>query len=111
MMATRQVHSIDQSKEREGCLLLWLEGNVLFSLNESALVVWADMEKYPEGVSTVELVDSLELYYTECGVPRVRLEQDVRELIGRLLERGFVTEEEVKGSGAKYRIKDDVFGT
>ncbi len=110
-MVVSQVHSIDQSKERDGCLLLWFEGNVLFSLNESASVVWAEIEKYPEGVSTKELVNRLEQYYSECGVRKVRLEQDVRELIGRLLERGFLTEKGVKGSGSKYRVKNDVFGT
>src|SRR6266446_3353174 len=106
MMVVSQVHSIDQSKERDGCLLLWFAGNVLFSLNESALVVWAEMERNPEEVSSEQLVEYLDEYYSGCHVSKVRLRQDVRELIGCLLERGFVRVLEGKGDSAKFKIKE-----
>jgi hypothetical protein len=77
-----ETDSSDRSfDQRDGCLLLWFEGNVLFSLNQTALVVWSEMEKCPEGVSVEELVDGLVLYYSECEVPKARIQVDVIELI------------------------------
>jgi len=110
MFAT-QAHSIDQSQERDGCLLLWLEGNVLFSLNESALVIWAEMERNSKGALREQLVEYLCKYYTGCDVSKVRLRQDVRDLIDHLLKRGFLTREDVNGGPPSYRIKEDVFRT
>jgi len=102
---------IEQSKDRDGCLLLWLEGNALFSLNESALVIWAEMERNPNGTSSEQLVEYLDEYYSGCDVPKVRLRHDVRDLIDHLLKRGFLIRMDVKGGPSSYRIKDDVFRT
>jgi len=110
-MSATQAHSIDQSQEKDGCLLLWLEGNVLFSLNESALVIWAEMERNPNGTSSEQLVEYLCTYYTGCDVSKVRLRQDVRELIDHLSKRGFLTRVDVNGGPPSYRIKEDVFRT
>jgi len=69
------------------------------------------MERNPEEVSSEQLVEYLDEYYSGCHVSKVRLRQDVRELIGCLLERGFVRVLEGKGDSAKFKIKDDVFRT
>ena len=111
MMVASQVPSIEQSKERDGCLLLWLEGNVLFSLNESALVIWAEMERNPKGTSGEQLVEYLAEYYSGCDVSRVRLRQDINDLIDHLSKRGFLTRVDVNDGPPSYRIKEDVFRT
>lgn len=107
----RQKQSIDEFPERDGCLLLWLEGNVLFSLNESALVIWSEMERNSTGVSIGQLVEFLEDYYLPEGVSRLRLRRDVEQLITTLSNRGFLTETRNNSSDPVYRIKEDVFRT
>lgn len=100
----------DRSKARDGCLLLWFEGNVIFSLNESALAVWSEIEKNPLGVSIEQLVDYLERYYAS-SVSRLRLRRDVEELIRALSTRGFLKVAQPKRSEFVYKIKADVFRT
>jgi hypothetical protein len=110
-MVANQLQSIDQSRKRDECLLLSLDGNVLFSLNESASVVWSNIEKNPLGVSTEQLVDHLDSYFSRGSVSRVRLRRDVEELLTALSNRGFLRIAGGKGSEQEYRIKDDVFRT
>jgi Transglutaminase-like superfamily/Coenzyme PQQ synthesis protein D (PqqD) len=110
-MVATQIQSIEQSQRRDGCLLLWLEGNVLFSLNESALVIWAEMERNPKGTSREQLVEYLDKYYIGCDVSKIRLRLDVTELIDHLSKRGFLTQVNVNGGPPRYKIKEDVFRT
>jgi hypothetical protein len=110
-MVANPIHSIDRSKEKDGCLLLSLQRNVLFSLNEGALVIWSMIEKNPQGISTEQLVDCLERCYTDCDVSRFRIGRDVEELLAALSNRGFLTISRNKGSEREYRIKEDVFRT
>jgi hypothetical protein len=110
-MVANRLHSNVQSRKRDECLLLSLDGNVLFSLNESASVVWSNIEKNPLGVSTEQLVDHLDSYFSPGSVSRVRLRRDVEELLGALSNRGFLRIAGGKGSEQEYRIKDDVFRT
>jgi hypothetical protein len=111
MMAASQVHPVKESTKRDGCLLLWFEGNVLFSLNENALVIWAEMERNPMGTSTELLVEYLDQYYSGCGVSQIRLRQDVNALIDQLSKRGFLTRVDVNGGPPSHKIKADVFRT
>lgn len=111
MMLASQLQSIDKSPARDGCLLLWLGGNVVFSLNESALVIWLEMERNSRGVSIRQLVDYLDDYYLPEGVSRLRLRRDVEQLITALSDRGFLTETQSNSPDPAYRIKEDVFRT
>jgi hypothetical protein len=104
-MVACQAQSIAAPQAQEGCLLLSVKGNVLFSLNKSALAVWTEIERRGEGVSCSEIVDHLREYYGGA-VSEARLVADVRELTEQLCERGFLT-----SIGPKLRIKDDVFRT
>lgn len=110
-MLAGQLKSIDKSPQRDGCLLLWPEGNVVFSLNESALVIWSEMERHSKGMSIEQLVEYLENYFLPARLSRLRLHQDVEQLITELSKRGFLTETRSNSSDALYRIKEDIFRT
>jgi len=110
-MLAGQLKSIDKSPQRDGCLLLWPEGNVVFSLNESALVIWSEMERHSTGVSIEQLVDYLENYFLPARLSRLRLRTDVEQLITELSKRGFLSETRSNSTDPLYRIKEDIFRT
>src|SRR5688572_10530075 len=110
-MFSSQLHSIHESTKSEGCLLLWLEGNVVFSLNESALVIWLEIERNSKGVTIAHLVEYLDNYFLPGRVSRLRLRLDVEELITTLSKRGFLKEAPGNCPEPVYRIKEDVFRT
>lgn len=93
----------------EGALLLCLEGNAVFSLNESGLVVWRELERNAEGVSVERLIECLFGYYADSGVERSRVAGDVESLVDTLVKRGFLLSVRSKGSSLKLQIKGDVF--
>lgn len=109
-MVASQVQPIAESREHSGGLLLSLGENVIFSLNESALVVWVEIERHREGMSRDQIMDYLQDYYAGM-VPRSRLQEDVTSLTDRFSKRGFLTRLTVNDDEPNYRIKDDVFRT
>lgn len=109
-MVARQAQLTADHQAQDGCLLLSVKANVLFSLNESALTVWTEIERHREDVSCSELVNNLHRHYGGA-VSNARLLEDVTELTEQLCERGFLTRVGVNGGGPSYRIKDDVFRT
>jgi hypothetical protein len=72
----------------EGCLLLSLERNAILSLNESARVIWEELEQNPQGLSVSDLVAKTRRQYSS---PSVQLKADVELLSEHLTASGFLT--------------------
>jgi hypothetical protein len=116
-MAAKLAHTIDLSKQltsttaEDGCLLLSIEGGLVFSINGSGLRIWELLEQHRSGATVDEVVDHLELYYADCAPARDRLVRDTQLLLAHLSERGLVRVEGSGPSTARFCVREDVFRT
>jgi hypothetical protein len=95
----------------DGCLLLSLEGGLVFSINGSGLRIWELLELSRNGVAVEEVVDCLARYYADCAPPKERLLGDVQAILSQLEKRGLIKREGRHLTAARFRINDDVFRT
>jgi hypothetical protein len=100
--------SEEQTKKRsEGCLLLSLEQNRILSLNESAGVIWAELEQNSQGISFQQLAEAVSRHYS-ASLSGTKLMNDVEILSERLAKAGFVAVRAV-GSEKILKIRSGVF--
>jgi hypothetical protein len=88
---------------KDGSIILDIDGGLIFSLIGVGSLIWAKLNAHPAGLSVDDLVRSIESDFE--AVPPQQIQQDIKNILNQLVQKGLVNVSEGKVQNASGRTR------